>query len=178
MFDDTIAKKWKAESISTPDTDVTTAMMDFVIDELRWKAGIFKRTGAVVVFNGDVVKSDNTVPGDLKEALKAGVKALEDVPDKKKDYHPGSNDQVLDLVHPSLFPLIYGRSRILKDRTIGIEDAIDNIGKDETIPSQDNFKQDQTGVSSWNRRAHEQSPYSKNYQWLPCEVEVKDRKAR
>lgn len=152
--------------------------MDYVIAELRWKAGIFKKTGAVVVYNGDVVKSDNAIPSEVKTALKEGVKALENVPEKKKDYHPGSNNQVLDLVHPSLFPLIYGRSRILKDRTIGINDAIDNIGKDETIPSQENFEEDLSRVSSWSRRAQQQSPYSKNYQWLPCEVALEDGKAR
>lgn len=37
----------------------------------------------------------------------AAVKPLEDVPDGMKDWHPGSNGQVLDLVHPSICPLIY-----------------------------------------------------------------------
>jgi hypothetical protein len=27
--------------------------------------------------------------------------------DELKDWHPGSNGQVLDLVHPSLYPIIY-----------------------------------------------------------------------
>ena len=35
---------------------------------------------------------------------------LENVPDSEKDWHPGSDGLVLDLVHPSLFPVVYGRT--------------------------------------------------------------------
>ncbi len=35
---------------------------------------------------------------------------LEEVPDAEKDWHPGSDGQVLDLVHPSLFCLVNGVS--------------------------------------------------------------------
>jgi hypothetical protein len=42
--------------------------------------------------------------------LKIAVSALENVPQTKKDWHPGSNGQVLDLVHPSLYCIVYGRT--------------------------------------------------------------------
>lgn len=61
----------------------------------------FGNTGAVSVYNGDVVKSDAVIPGSLRAALKKALKPLED------------NEKVLDIVYPSLSPLIYGRSRIL-----------------------------------------------------------------
>jgi hypothetical protein len=32
------------------------------------------------------------------------------VPESEKDWHPRSNGQVLDLVHPSLYPIVYGRT--------------------------------------------------------------------
>jgi len=38
------------------------------------------------------------------------VSKLEDVPEADKDWHPNSNDLVLDLVHPSLYPLVYRRT--------------------------------------------------------------------
>jgi hypothetical protein len=44
------------------------------------------------------------------ERLKSAAKELEDVPDEQKDWHPGSNNQVLDLVHPSLWCVVYGRT--------------------------------------------------------------------
>lgn len=152
--------------------------MDYVIDELRWKAEQFKKMRCVLVYNGNVVKSDNVISPELKASLIAGVKVLEDVPEKKKDWHPGSNKQVLDLVHPSLFPLIYGRSRVLTDRVIGIDDAIDNIGKDEVIKNQDDFVEDDSHLHSWQRGGHRESPYSKRFQWLPCDVAVEDGEAR
>jgi len=42
--------------------------------------------------------------------LLAAVTPLENVPDPEKDWHPGSNGLVLDLVHPSLYPVVYGRT--------------------------------------------------------------------
>lgn len=53
------------------------------------------------------------VPASLIEQLKATVKPLEDVPEHQKDWHPGSNKKVPDLLHPSLFPMVYGTSRVL-----------------------------------------------------------------
>lgn len=50
------------------------------------------------------------IPPELLEELIAAVKPLEDVPANEKDWHPGSNGQVLDLVHPSLYPIIYNRT--------------------------------------------------------------------
>ena len=47
---------------------------------------------------------------ELLHQLFAAVAPLENVPDEQKDWHPGSNEQVLDLVHPSLFPIVYNRS--------------------------------------------------------------------
>ena len=35
---------------------------------------------------------------------------LEAVPDSERDWHPGSNGFVLNLVHPSLYPIVYGRT--------------------------------------------------------------------
>ncbi|KAF8601405.1 hypothetical protein BDV93DRAFT_558487, partial [Ceratobasidium sp. AG-I] len=55
-------------------------------------------------------QSDKLVPAALRAELIAGVSKLENVPDEEKDWHPRSNGQVLDLVHPSLYPIVYGRT--------------------------------------------------------------------
>lgn len=146
-------------------------MFDWIIAELRYKADIFKEAGAVTVYNGDVVKSDSKVPESLKKALKSAVKPLEAIPEVYRDYHPESDGKVIDLVHPSLFPLIYGRSRILPDRLIGINDCLENTGLGHRIPppSEIDAKSGagKESSSAWSRPA---APYSRNYQWLPCEV--------
>lgn len=73
-------------------------------------------------------KSD-TLPNDLKRALQNAVAALEDVPAKDRDWHPGSNEQVLDLIHPSIYPMVYGQTRILSDDTVGLEDCMRRWGE-------------------------------------------------
>ena len=35
---------------------------------------------------------------------------LETVPDSERDWHPGSDGLVLNLVHPNLYPIVYGRT--------------------------------------------------------------------
>ena len=47
----------------------------------------------------------------------AAVSPLENVPDAEKDWHPGSDNQVLDLVHPSLYPIVYGRTFVKDPQT-------------------------------------------------------------
>jgi hypothetical protein len=47
VFDEKIAEKWKQEALNTQGQDVSQKMMDRVIDELRYKAKIFKETGTV-----------------------------------------------------------------------------------------------------------------------------------
>ena len=48
----------------------------------------------------------------------AAVSPLENVPDGEKDWQPRSNNQVLSLVHPYLYPIVYNRT-IVKDRRTG-----------------------------------------------------------
>lgn len=69
------------------------------MEELKYKAEVYKTIACVKTLDG-VWKSDTIVPEDLKTALQKAVAPLENVPDKEKDWHPGSNEQVLDLVHP------------------------------------------------------------------------------
>jgi hypothetical protein len=144
-------------------------MVDWCIDELRYKAKIFEENGAVSVYNGDVVKSDTIIPDSLKTALREAVIPLEDIPVREKDWHPGSDEKVLDLVHPSLFPLVYGRSRILPDSLVGLDDCIRRCGEGMTVPvpsDEDANQQEEPGS------------YSKKFQWLPCDVDVSGNGAK
>lgn len=173
VFDDAIAEKWKTEAMTAPGRDVTQKMANWVIEELRWKAKSFKETGAVSVYNGDVVKSDVAISESIKKALQEQARKLEDIPAIYKDYHPGSNGKVLDLVHPSLFPLIYGTSRVLKDSLIGLDNCIQSCGKGDIVPVRDEeeTKLDRKDSSSYGYR-EQTPPYGKDFQWLPCEVDI------
>ncbi|KAJ7031089.1 hypothetical protein C8F04DRAFT_960770, partial [Mycena alexandri] len=50
--------------------------------------------------------SDRLILVELSEPLRAAVSQLENIPDELKDWYPGSNGQVLDLVHPSLYCIV------------------------------------------------------------------------
>jgi len=167
--------------MSNEQADVTQKMADWIIEELRYKAKIFKDTGYVVVYDGDVVKSDTAVSSATKEALQEAVRKLEDIPEVYKDYHPGTDGQVLDLVHPSLYPLMYGKSRVLSGQAIGLEDCIEACGKGEIIPipPQEETALDTKGKRNGHSWGKPSAPYSRNFQWLPSDVVfTKDGKAK
>ncbi|PGH06546.1 hypothetical protein AJ79_06485 [Helicocarpus griseus UAMH5409] len=157
--------------------DGSAAIRDRVHDGLgHQRASVqskgFVETGNILVYDAGVVKSDTAIPTSLRDALKAAAACLEDVPDEKKDYHPHSDDQVLNLVHPSLFPVIYGRTRIIKDGVLGIQEGIARMGSGEVlkIPSRE-----ETTISPDDRipdvPVPVYTPYSQKFQWLPCDVE-------
>ncbi|KAG6864409.1 hypothetical protein C0991_009702 [Blastosporella zonata] len=176
VFNETITSKWKKEALSEEDVDITEAMIDWCIAELQYKTKAFLKTGAVSVYNGDVVKSDTVISHELKEALKAAAAPLEQVPERAKDWHPYSNNMVLDLVHPSLFPLIYGRSRILPSDTVGLNDCIDRSGEGVVVPvppESENGLEHRPVMSVWDLPAPT-TPFSRQFQWLPCDVDISD----
>lgn len=175
VHDSAIAEKWKKEMLEMdwPSLmefgDFTSEMADAVVAELRKKADIYEKTGLVPVldYSACVVKSDKIIGEDqtLVDDLKKAVASLEDVPEDQKDWHPGSDEKVLDLVHPSLYPLVYGRSRVLNDRRINLENALEHCGTGEVIPSQ---------KETFVERG---SFLSKRFQWLPCDVNIAGGKA-
>ncbi|KAF8061696.1 hypothetical protein FPV67DRAFT_1509958 [Lyophyllum atratum] len=175
VFDETITSKWKAEALSNDNGhDITEKMVDWCIAELQYKATIFEKTGAVSVYNGDVVKSDTAIPELLKEALKAAIAPLENVPARDMDWHPGSDGKVLDLVHPSLFPLIYGRTRVLPDCLVGLDDCVKRSGEGVVIPipPEDETVVPDKPLYDWSDPHISAPPFSRQFQWLPCDVDI------
>ncbi|KAG7091946.1 hypothetical protein E1B28_008336 [Marasmius oreades] len=155
-------------------------MFDFCIQELRDKASLFSKTGRVSVLDTEaaIVKSDSAIPPSLQAALKAAVQPLENVPDRQKDWHPGSNEKVLDLVHPSLYPLMYGKSFVLPYGRVNLQDCIQSCGQGIVIPKP-HCPAEPYLLNSYSREIHDLLPrkpidWSHKYQWLPCEVAFRD----
>ncbi|KAL2844164.1 hypothetical protein BJY01DRAFT_215221 [Aspergillus pseudoustus] len=180
VWDDKITAKWRAELLHRSGQDVSERMLNWIIQELRWKASRLPQNQFVEVFDDGVVKSDTAVPQELRARLQSAVAPLEDVPAGAKDYHPNSGDTVVDLVHPSLFPVIYGRTRVLPDRVLGLDDCLDSIGQGEVvpIPPQDDAKPilSPNYQSDYFSRYSNPPEYSTKFQWLPCEVELSETK--
>ena len=94
-------------------------------------------------------KSDKLIPSPLRETLVAAVVPLESVPDSEKDWHPGSDGLVLDLVHPSLYPIVYGRTMIKDPESA----ALTVLAAPQLEPDEEKFK-------------------SQKFQWLPSDFFV------
>ncbi|RYP40265.1 hypothetical protein DL767_001808 [Monosporascus sp. MG133] len=178
VFDERIVNNWRQETAQYQ--DFTDAMFDYCIQELREKAQKFKETGMVAVLDTEatVVKSDSAVPLELRDALRAAAFRLEDVPDHRKDWHPGSDDKVLDLLHPSLFPLVYGRTKVLPTGRVPLAACLELSGDGElTEPveiSRDTTMVLNQVVPSWCDTDREYMAAWDEFQWLPSDVHFKE----
>ncbi|APE25211.1 MULTISPECIES: DUF4246 domain-containing protein [Streptomyces] len=104
MNDADIVARWTREAVAQ---GLTEAQVRYVLDELAHYAALRdERTGIEVSGVDGVWHSDALVEDELRSRLRAAVRVLEEVPEAELDWHPGSDGQVLDLVHPSLFCLV------------------------------------------------------------------------
>ncbi|KAJ7690036.1 hypothetical protein B0H14DRAFT_3532535 [Mycena olivaceomarginata] len=85
--------------------------VDYILAELAGYAKIADNTRGIERGCFDAIwYSDRLISDDVTERLKIAVSVLENLPDSGRDWHPGSNEQVLDLVHPSLYCIVYDRT--------------------------------------------------------------------
>ncbi|KAI3338434.1 hypothetical protein F4824DRAFT_80710 [Ustulina deusta] len=148
VFDEEIVNTWRKEAMGPGaqqmdldgDVYMTQKMFDNCIKELRDKVHEYQDTRLISILDAEVevVKSDSAIPSSLADLLKAAVKPLEDVPERQKDWHPGSEHMVLDLLHPSLFPMVYGTSRVLPYGKVPLRGCAKLSGNGETytLPNQ------------------------------------------
>ncbi|GHF99854.1 hypothetical protein GCM10018791_08800 [Streptomyces zaomyceticus] len=104
MNDAGIVARWTREAVAQ---GLTEAQVRHVLAELEHYAGLRDaRTGVEVSAVDGVWQADTLVDDKLASRLREAVQVLEQVPEAELDWHPGSDGQVLDLVHPSLFCLV------------------------------------------------------------------------
>ncbi|KAG8724297.1 hypothetical protein FRC09_020358 [Ceratobasidium sp. 395] len=160
--DQDILAKWRAEALEQAE-HMKESHVDYVLKELDGYAKLRDEdTGAEVGRYDRIWQSDKLVTTALKAKIVEGVAKLEDVPDSEKDWHPRSNNMVLDLVHPSLYPIVYGRTLAYPARIDNRDVAKLNIIQPPPSP----------GSQSW---AKERSYHvSRKFQWLPTDFVVSD----
>jgi hypothetical protein len=101
------------------------------VKELQNKARYYEKTGLIPTLDAcaSVVKSDNLVSPELQGELRAAFDKLKADQKAFPDWHPNSSNMVQDLVHPSLYPLVYGQSRVFEEEVVGVGDAIKKVSK-------------------------------------------------
>ncbi|KAF2673105.1 hypothetical protein BT63DRAFT_410152 [Microthyrium microscopicum] len=194
VYDEAIVRKWKEEGsteigIGEPaisDVILSEQMFDFCIQELRAKAKLVK-SGEIFtrVFDIDdtctIAKSDAAVPCSIKSALQKLVKPLEDINEKYKDWHPGSDNKVLDLIHPSLNPIIYGTTKAIATEIVPLKNCIDKYAcaGELTLPApteEDSVFERPPGDGFFNKSS---VPHAwGSYQWMPSDVKFEAGKAK
>ncbi|KAJ4289335.1 hypothetical protein N0V88_007086 [Collariella sp. IMI 366227] len=174
VFDEDIVCRWRAEADVRPeglegDVLLSRQMFDFCIAELRDKTEHLKQTGNIRVFDSEltVVKSDCAISKELQDELRAGVRPLENVPDHEKDWHPHQEDKVLDLVHPSLFPVVWGLTRVVEEGTVPLDNCVASTGKGSVIPPY--IPEPLSPTDRWNS---DPPRLWGSFQWMPAQVEL------
>ncbi|KAG8931785.1 hypothetical protein FRC01_000814 [Tulasnella sp. 417] len=111
--DPAIRSGWKAESLEREirGDKLNEAEIEWVLDEIEDYARMRdEATGIQPSCHARVWESDELISEDLKSRLIRAAAILENVPDEEKDWHSRYGDQVLNLVHPSLFCAVYDRT--------------------------------------------------------------------
>lgn len=171
LDDETIVGKWKTEM---QEQGVREVWADYVIKELK---EVYRPISekfdhkAGPILTREITQGDGLVSETTKTKLKEAVERLLEN-EGEPDWHPGSNNQVLDLVHPSLFPVVYEKTRVLKSdqpdlkfelgTTEGLFPSLDNCIK---TPVYDYTK-------DMNKNDVDDYAISKKYQWIPTPFHV------
>ncbi|KAJ3492053.1 hypothetical protein NLG97_g5484 [Lecanicillium saksenae] len=183
VYDDAIIEKWRAEVDHVNwfkaigfqhESPCSDAMWEYMVQELRNKARLYNQTGMIPTYDTSaaVIKSDVAISAELRTELKIAIASLEQIPENEKDWHPGSDGKVLDLVHPSLWPLVYGRTHIRPDTPVNLENCLHRINSGQLIPEPDiNDKQDEQNPYQ-EHHSENRYTWSRRFQWLPCDVEL------
>ena len=200
IFNRTIVEEWKEEALSQPEQPLwdkiiacknivkpkfqrilTERAFDYCIDELKAKAAHFKQTGLVLTMNSNqnmMVKSDTAVSGELRRELQAAFEKLSRDQAADPDYNPDTAYIVQDMVHPSMYPFVYGKSIFIQDEVVGVQDAIEKwAGKGEVSKDSPYAEpeQDPDATRGQDNLQHVQDRYwSKKYQWLPANLAFND----
>ncbi|KAF7293234.1 hypothetical protein HMN09_01201600 [Mycena chlorophos] len=159
--DPEIRAKWRAEALEQAHRAqwMHEKLVDYVLAELDGYAKIADaKTGIERGCFEAVWYSDRLFSAELTDRLKASVAVLENVPDDKKDWHPGSAGQVLDLVHPSLYCVVYGRTHAY-------------------LPDQPRTPDNLRPVAPPEADSHSDNWISKQFCWMPSDFAVDENGA-
>jgi hypothetical protein len=171
VYNDEILASWLKEAASASNGLINERTFDWCMEELRDKAKMFEACGGAWTTAYDcgsgVAKADNIILEDLHAELRKEVQPLLDA--EPKDWHPNSNGQVLNLVHPSLYPLVYGRTPVLVNGgTVSFPDCSADLSQCEAGEDEQVVPPNPRAGSHGER--YPGSLYSENFQWLPAEV--------
>ena len=181
VFDDTITSQLCEEAMRNH--LISPKTWEWCLSELQDKARTFQSSGRVLVYNTGVAicKSDLVVDRETRTFMRDELSTLissspSDTAAKNLPFD--SARQTHRLVNPLMYPLIYGKSRVLAQwGTVSLNDMFQHINKCSIAPNipvvgyhllhSTTWK----GRSEWKMHRQRGLSWSTNFQRLPCEVD-------
>ncbi|KAG8924049.1 hypothetical protein FRC02_010679 [Tulasnella sp. 418] len=109
-------------------------------------------------------QSDTLIPPDLRDQLITEITKLEDIPEEKKDWHPRSDGLVLDIVHPSLYCLVYGRTPAYPTNS----DPETRNAEEFKVIKRPDYINTGRGLEAWDYTL------SKKFAWIPTDFHISE----
>ncbi|CAI7564334.1 unnamed protein product [Penicillium bialowiezense] len=166
IFDERVITQWRKDGAALSSL-INDKTWDWCLKELQDKAREFDQNGHTLAFNthSGVCKSDTAISSDLKSQLSNSADLLSHQVARMK-----SDSSVMNIVDPSLFPLVYGRTKVIPSgKSCGMdEDSWLSCSKDDQVLSET----PQVDTKAMSRPGGKSRHiWSSKFQWLPCEVE-------
>jgi hypothetical protein len=160
MQDPAIVDRWRVEAMTQ---GASAHVFGLVMEQLALLALVGQAEGFQISPVENVYQSDSILPEDLRRRFQSLAAALERaVP---RDYHPFSQEQVVDVVHPSLYCAVTGLSRVRPCAALTLEASARVDLQDIGLPVLE--------VEAFDEpRAALAFGMSRNYQWIPAEFHV------
>lgn len=144
------------------------AMFDWCIWELQQKAQESKAAGSITrIYDAEVAVFKQDLAEGLRLDISDSLAPLEHealaAEDGIKTWQPGQGETNLLVVAPSMYAFEYGRTRIVRDRVITLQECLDSIGSGEPVGDPNALPE----IEAMPRAA-----ISRRFQLLPAEVEL------
>ncbi|KAL4253409.1 Protein of unknown function DUF4246 [Abortiporus biennis] len=166
LQDTTIRQKWIEEAKAQ--LKMREVVVEYALKELDWYASSVRDDATRISPTGiDFVwKSDNLIEPSLHNRLLNVLATLQN--SLYEDYHPQTLNQIRNVIHPSLFCLVYDVSRDYNNQPITQPKWLSEINE---------RGYERIGAGDYDiANVNEQSPfpklYSHKFQWLPSEFLV------
>ncbi|KAJ2461231.1 hypothetical protein GGF42_000328 [Coemansia sp. RSA 2424] len=173
---------WAAEAKAKELTDVE---LRYVLDELAYYSSLHPPGSNIRLSAADGVwSSDTLINAEMTNRLKEYAAILESTPSRKKDWHPGDRSRVLNLIDPSLFPLIFSRSKLCRQPCASLQAALSPGAPGEFPGSLEKWRDalSSSESSKWNCYIPTLTQWyfqcaSDKFSWLPSEFRIDDNGA-
>ena len=167
IFDQRVVTQWR-EDAAVSSSLINDKTWDWCLKELQDKAQEYDCDGQSFVFNthSGVCKSDKAISSNLKSQLSNSADLLS---------HQAVREMlapaVFNLVDPSLYPLVFGRTKVISSgQSCGTNEHswLSGIEEGPVVSETPQVAKDALRSPGGKSR----HIWSSKFQWLPCEVEL------